>query len=132
MLGRFPQTCDNILELPNYWESLVKTRPASDLSALKEDLERILSDKIRVCCNNAAGYGLDGLEATVAAPMPRLVPQRSSTEDSVLSIPAIDSARSIPQVASAPVSARSDRTEESHGDSYDEEGFDFEEENADE
>ena len=66
-------TCDNIIELPNYWDGLVylhlaKTpgRTLKDCSAQEiEDLtyqcELLLARKLRIAALEAQGYGLDVL-----------------------------------------------------------------------
>lgn len=61
-------TCDNLLELPNYWESLLQTEgfqgsaanaPASRLPGLRAECERILDDRLTLAITCASGYGLD-------------------------------------------------------------------------
>jgi len=63
-LEMIPQshTCDNILELPNYWEALQKTKPNAPRRRLEEELESILRSKLDVAMDNASGYGLDAVE----------------------------------------------------------------------
>ncbi|KAG2433893.1 hypothetical protein HXX76_008246 [Chlamydomonas incerta] len=76
-LGMLPQahTCDNLLELPNYWESLLQTRgvkggPAAvargaaaltpeQLAELKDETRRILGERLEIAVLNFQGYGLD-------------------------------------------------------------------------
>ncbi|KAG2446496.1 hypothetical protein HYH02_008487 [Chlamydomonas schloesseri] len=76
-LGMLPQahTCDNLLELPNYWESLLHTRgvkggPAAvargaaaltpeQLAELREETRRILAERLELAVLNFQGYGLD-------------------------------------------------------------------------
>eukprot|EP00798_Chlamydomonas_sp_ICE-L_P021591 gene21591-28590_t len=69
-LGMLPQshTCDNLLELPNYWESLLQTRgyrslkdvPAAKLSALEGECRAILDDRLTLAVTvGLQGYGLD-------------------------------------------------------------------------
>lgn len=78
MLAMIPQshTCDNILELPNYWEALLNTRfpdeepprrgtPTSD--KLESELRSILYEKFVVAIDNAEGYGLDALDPQVVS-----------------------------------------------------------------
>ena len=76
MLAMVPQshTCDNILELPNYWEALLKTktdearpprRGSRECNALERELRRIVREKLLVALDNAVGYGLDALEPHV-------------------------------------------------------------------
>ncbi|KAJ8613357.1 hypothetical protein CTAYLR_002262 [Chrysophaeum taylorii] len=80
MLAMIPQshTCDNILELPNYWEALLKTRyPQSshdppergslDSDCLENELRKLLYEKLVIAIENAEGYGLDALEPHVSA-----------------------------------------------------------------
>lgn len=57
-------TCDNILELPNYLESLLAMHDVTDemfkmTDELEQRLRNILDDRLKLavtCCN---GYGLD-------------------------------------------------------------------------
>lgn len=57
-------TCDNILELPNYQESLLAMHSVTDgntqmTDELEQRLRNILHDRLKLavtCCN---GYGLD-------------------------------------------------------------------------
>jgi len=76
MLVMVPQshTCDNILELPNYWEALLKTktdearpprRGSRECNALERELRKIVRAKLLVALDNAVGYGLDALEPHV-------------------------------------------------------------------
>eukprot|EP00198_Chlamydomonas_reinhardtii_P004774 XP_001694110.1 ubiquitin-protein ligase [Chlamydomonas reinhardtii] len=57
-LGMLPQahTCDNLLELPNYWESLLQTR---GLTELRDETRRILGERLEIAVLNFQGYGLD-------------------------------------------------------------------------
>ena len=73
-LGVLPQahTCDNVLELPNYWEALCQLRgaPASVRGAAAEsivaELETILQSRLQVAVRECDAYGLD--EGGRAAP----------------------------------------------------------------
>lgn len=76
-LGMLPQahTCDNLLELPNYWESLlalrgVKGGPAAvaqgtaalstqQARELRAEAKRVLDGRLSLAVNNFEGYGLD-------------------------------------------------------------------------
>ncbi|GFR47973.1 hypothetical protein Agub_g9797 [Astrephomene gubernaculifera] len=76
-LGMLPQahTCDNLLELPNYWESLLAVRgirggPAAvtrgsaqltpeQLAELRAEARRILEERLELAVMNFQGYGLD-------------------------------------------------------------------------
>ncbi|DBB05828.1 TPA: hypothetical protein ACH3X3_009841 [Trebouxia sp. C0006] len=68
MLSRLPQahTCENILELPNYQESLLAVHGDADsllADEMKEKLKSIIDDRLRLaitCCNS---YGLDDRHA---------------------------------------------------------------------
>jgi hypothetical protein len=63
-LAMIPQshTCDNILELPNYWTALVATAPKdTPHGKLRAQLRSILEEKLAVAIDNSAGYGLDAL-----------------------------------------------------------------------
>jgi hypothetical protein len=78
MLAMIPQshTCDNILELPNYWEALLKTRVVDggaapprgspESNALERELRHVVRAKLLVAIDNATGYGLDALEPHVS------------------------------------------------------------------
>ncbi|KAG2486509.1 hypothetical protein HYH03_014811 [Edaphochlamys debaryana] len=77
LLGMLPQahTCDNLLELPNYWESLLTMRgikggptavargtaglTEAQLEDCKEEVRRILDDRLTLAVLNFSGYGLD-------------------------------------------------------------------------
>ncbi|CAM9110918.1 unnamed protein product [Ectocarpus fasciculatus] len=74
-LGQVPtaHTCDNVLELPNYWTFLMrhdgrdeKTQlsavPKGDRERLESRLREILAGRLRVSLNNATGYALDDLD----------------------------------------------------------------------
>ncbi|GIL54422.1 hypothetical protein Vafri_9959 [Volvox africanus] len=76
-LGMLPQahTCDNLLELPNYWESLLAVRGVrggptavargtaqlteEQMTDLRAETRRILADRLEVAVLNFQGYGLD-------------------------------------------------------------------------
>ena len=63
-LERLPQahTCDNILELPNYWESLIEVHGdegETDVAAMKTKLEAHMQAKFLCAIQNAEGFGLD-------------------------------------------------------------------------
>lgn len=68
-LGMLPQahTCDNLLELPNYWEALIQVKgyrstakvPKDKLPSLKEDCVRILNERLTIAVTCCSGYGLD-------------------------------------------------------------------------
>ncbi|EFJ42551.1 hypothetical protein VOLCADRAFT_107185 [Volvox carteri f. nagariensis] len=76
-LGMLPQahTCDNLLELPNYWESLLAVRgvrggPAAvargtsqltegQVEELRGEVRRILENRLEMAVLNFQGYGLD-------------------------------------------------------------------------
>ncbi|PNG99405.1 putative E3 ubiquitin-protein ligase, partial [Tetrabaena socialis] len=76
-LGMLPQahTCDNLLELPNYWESLLAVRgvrggPAAvargaaaltheQRAELRAEARRILDERLEIAVLNFQGYGLD-------------------------------------------------------------------------
>ena len=54
-------TCDNILELPNYWQSLKALRKSSgaDEAALVAELRAIINDKVKTAYSLSDGFGLD-------------------------------------------------------------------------
>ena len=63
-LERLPQahTCDNILELPNYWESLIEVHGGDgdlDVKAMRAKLEAHMQAKFLCAIQNAEGFGLD-------------------------------------------------------------------------
>ena len=63
-LAMIPQshTCDNILELPNYWDALVATSPkGTPTGTLRARLRSVLEEKLAIAIANSAGYGLDAL-----------------------------------------------------------------------
>ncbi len=57
ILGMLPQahTCENILEVPNYWEAAQALNPSVTI----EEVERIIQDKFICAIENTSGYGLD-------------------------------------------------------------------------
>jgi len=63
MLRMVPQshTCDNILEIPNYWEAVVKSGDAPD-GNVGERVRQILREKLLVSIDFCKGYGLDAVE----------------------------------------------------------------------
>ena len=68
-LGMLPQahTCDNLLELPNYWQALLQIKgyrnaasvPPDQLPALREECAKILEDRLSYAISCYSGYGLD-------------------------------------------------------------------------
>ena len=70
MLCMVPQshTCDNILELPNYYQAAVAVRESEgrSLSGVEVEVKTVLLEKIRVAIDNADGYGLDAVDETGA------------------------------------------------------------------
>jgi len=75
LIRMLPQshTCDNILELPNYWEGIVYMHlhrsnkhdldecSAAELQMLRQQLYDIVHHKLKMAAENSAGYGLDSL-----------------------------------------------------------------------
>ena len=63
------------MELPNYYDALVKTRLAETAGVLTDEikveleaeLRRVLRNKIQVAIENAVGYGLDSVETEASA-----------------------------------------------------------------
>ena len=67
------KTCDNILELPNYWEGIVYMHlhrsnkhdlnecSEAELEFLRRQLHEIVHHKLKMAAENSAGYGLDSL-----------------------------------------------------------------------
>merc|ERR1711907_930665 len=89
-------TCDNILELPNYWEALLKTRPPPSendeqhLAMLHEEVRRVLKEKLALAIANAHGYGLDSLEAGGGGDEDeQLAPAKADPEDDETDFPDI-------------------------------------------
>lgn len=70
------QTCDNVLELPNYWESLVAVHLAEEgrefegeealladeRRRLQRRLHALVAEKLRVAMSHGHGYGLDDVQ----------------------------------------------------------------------
>jgi len=55
-------TCANVLELPDYWASLLKLEGGVPTPELRSRLRKLLLEKVTVAVENASGgYGLDGL-----------------------------------------------------------------------
>jgi len=114
-------TCDNILELPNYWKSLLKAKGGKvDEQTLLCELRSILGQKITIACDNAAGYALDGpsggggddrdsdegVHEALSGDNDRLTPVdadgRGGAEDEEASIPGMSSGHiSIPDIPDA-------------------------------
>ncbi|KAG5189365.1 hypothetical protein JKP88DRAFT_143452, partial [Tribonema minus] len=77
LLGRVPcaHTCDNVLEVPDYWTALVteagfdpkRGLPASAklMGDLRQKLRKHLRDKLLLAIANAQGYGLDGISSSM-------------------------------------------------------------------
>ncbi|CAN0318237.1 unnamed protein product, partial [Ectocarpus sp. 13 AM-2016] len=67
-LGQVPtaHTCDNVLELPNYWMLLMRHEGRDEKTQLSDRLEsrlrEILAGRLRVALSNATGYALDDLD----------------------------------------------------------------------
>jgi hypothetical protein len=96
-------TCDNLLELPNYWEALLHVKghagrgpgvtPFSTLApasqdSLKAECKRILEDRLLMAVTGFSGYGLDerdgggsgGGGANTSVPGPGIIPARQRGE----------------------------------------------------
>ena len=68
-LGMLPQahTCDNLLELPNYWQALLHVKGYRAASAvppelypgLRDECKKVLDDRLTLAITNCTGYGLD-------------------------------------------------------------------------
>ncbi|TMW57456.1 hypothetical protein Poli38472_003381 [Pythium oligandrum] len=70
-LQMLPQshTCDNTLELPNYWHALCwrdKHDETQSHPGLEKELEELLANKLRAAAEYSEGYGLDGTSGTSA------------------------------------------------------------------
>lgn len=70
MLLMVPQshTCDNILELPNYWKALNKVNESDQVDGRGRGgprevamVKQILREKLLIAIENAKGYGLDAI-----------------------------------------------------------------------
>jgi hypothetical protein len=64
------QTCDNTLEVPNYWEAYLVENQISDMDCTATDKARISSDvqhilrkKLLQAATMCGSYGLDGFES---------------------------------------------------------------------
>jgi len=67
MLERLPQahTCSNLLELPNYPESLRETGKVTEAqgrAVMEKELKTLLGSKLRQAINETGGYELDAIE----------------------------------------------------------------------
>lgn len=74
------QTCDNVIEVPNYYESLVKvwksdhsrtTVPNDVSNELRVRCSKILQEKLSLAIDNAQGYGLDEVDSALVVPSPQ-------------------------------------------------------------
>eukprot|EP00736_Rhodelphis_marinus_P001613 Rmarinus@m.22463 len=71
-LGALPEahTCDNLLEVPNYWDALVRTRcpvgwsscSQQEKQSLAQELRKIVRDRLLLAIAECEGYGLDDLD----------------------------------------------------------------------
>ncbi|TYZ60911.1 hypothetical protein PybrP1_008168 [[Pythium] brassicae (nom. inval.)] len=60
------QTCDNTLELPNYWQALcwkARHQEEEESESLEAELAALLGKKLREAVEYSNGYGLDGTSA---------------------------------------------------------------------
>lgn len=75
-------TCENILELPNYWESLLQVNHIDDpetlsgevLMAMESRTAEILQERLAYAIAHCIGYSLDEMHAAVR-PVPMLIAQ---------------------------------------------------------
>jgi len=70
-LGMLPQahTCENILELPNYWEALCQVRgDGTDTKLLAQELPGLIDERLRLGIEHCTEYDLDGAAATAISP----------------------------------------------------------------
>jgi hypothetical protein len=65
-LVRQAHTCENILELPNYWESMVVAKgkrvdalSASVAAELRREMCKVLEERLRLAVTHCTDYGLD-------------------------------------------------------------------------
>lgn len=85
-----PQTCDNILQIPNYWEGILAQNnlEEADLTdeqaqALRKQLDALLREKLLQAATLCDTYGLDGLMASSprrSTPLPDRIPQSFSPQ----------------------------------------------------
>ena len=64
LLRTLPQahTCENLLEIPNYWESLLQVRgSALQEESLRQEVRDILAKNLAFAIANCDSYGLDTL-----------------------------------------------------------------------
>ena len=67
LLRTLPQahTCENLLELPNYLESLlvVKGKGTENVESMKHELGKVIDDRLTFAVSNCDSYGLDTFSA---------------------------------------------------------------------
>ncbi|KAG3148635.1 hypothetical protein PI124_g3793 [Phytophthora idaei] len=112
-LQMLPQahTCDNMLELPNYWKALCWREQHDEHEAnskLEEELALLISKKLRDAVEYSNGYGLDGTTAVAGVLANRFEDQLAKEESyDSLGLPAL----SEPVDDSPPSHQRSDHDE---------------------
>ena len=69
VLGTLPQahTCDNVLEVPNYWSAVRAAHPGAPDAEVAARVDEVLRDRFDVAIDNADGYALDDDAAPPAA-----------------------------------------------------------------
>ena len=76
-LGMLPQahTCNNTLELPNYWESLQALDKKASRQQLEADVRELLAGHLEMAVTECGEYGLDQIEGDDAPERPPPLPE---------------------------------------------------------
>ncbi|RHY34933.1 hypothetical protein DYB32_000545 [Aphanomyces invadans] len=92
-------TCDNILELPNYWAALRAARNGTDPPY--EELVALLRQKLLYAIENGSDYGLDatGSFGDLGRAMPESNETREASTDSLQLPSLLDDAPEIPELS---------------------------------
>ena len=84
-LGMLPQahTCNNTLELPNYWESLQALDKKASRQQLEADVRELLAGHLEMAITECGEYGLDQIEGDEAPERPPALPEVRAEPDDV-------------------------------------------------
>jgi len=84
-LGMLPQahTCNNTLELPNYWESLQALDKKASRQQLEADVRELLAGHLEMAVTECGEYGLDQIEGDDASERPPALPEVRAAPDNV-------------------------------------------------
>ena len=76
-LGMLPQahTCNNTLELPNYWESLQALDKKASRRQLEADVREIFAGHLEMAVTECGEYGLDRIEGDDSIEQPPALPE---------------------------------------------------------